>query len=433
MTTDSPRETGTWKGLWEGSPGVPHDTLSETMRERMSYPKKLLPAPEGLLQPVFFDPSLQQYGHAYRAGEPIFEDAESERAWRSARRSALDTVLAAIADGPWRDHLVLRGSALMAGWFGQAAREPGNLDFVVVPQDWAIDDPRTEELFRDIARHAAGRTDAGVRIDAAGAVTEDIWTYERVPGRRMLLPWTAPGVPGGTVQLDLVFNEVLPSPAEVTEIPPLGGGPGCRLRAATPELSLAWKLLWLVSDEYPQGKDLYDAMLLAERAAPSYEVTRAALVLGGLEALRPCGEWWMDRLTDEFEVEWHPFVREHPWVTVTLCECVGRLRTALAPLFEAAERPGESSYERWARWLEPLVAETRALPAADRPAALARLADGAWPGLAAAIVVTRALAGGIVAVSLEEAMRRLVFGHERWRHWRGRADLTDNYVLDALR
>ncbi len=433
MTTPPRRETGTWKGLWQGSPGVPHEHLSDEDRQWFGYPKTLQPAPDGLIQPVVFDPSLVHHPNAFRAGEPVFEDAESERAWRRARRTALDTVLAAIADGPWHEHLVLRGSALLAGWFGEAAREPGDLDFVVVPQDWAIDDARTAALFRDIARHAADFAGHTVHIDAVGAVTEDIWTYDRVPGRRMLLPWTAPGTPGGTMQLDVVFNESLPAPAEFTEVPPLGDGQGCRLRAATPELSLAWKLLWLVTDEHPQGKDLYDAMLLAERVAPPYEVTRDALVLSGVEALQPCGAWWMDVITDESDVEWQDFVREHPRVKVTMAECAGRLRDALAPLFEAAERPGESNYERWARWLEPLVSATRALPAADRPAALARLADGAWPGLAAAVVVTRELAGGVVAVGLEEAMRTLVFGHDRWSGWRGRADMTDNPALNALR
>lgn len=430
MTT-SPRETGTWKGLFWGSPGVPHDDLPEEERKRLGYPKTLLPAPEGLLQPVLFDPSLKHHPAAYRAGEPVFEDAESEATWRRARRTALDLVLAAIADGPWADHLVLRGSALMAGWFGEAAREPGDLDVVVVPQDWEIDDPRTAELFAGIARDAGDRADGPVRIDAAGAVTEDIWTYDRVPGRRMLLPWTAPGVPGGTVQLDVVFNEVLPAPAEFTEIRPLGDGPGCRLWAATPELSLAWKLLWLTTDDYPQGKDIYDAMLLAERAAPSYEVTRAALVLTGTAGLIPCGRWWMDALARDISLEWDDFAREYPQMGVTEHECVERLGAALAPLFADAERPGHSGYERWLRWLEPLVAKIRALHGPERPDALARLADGGWPGMTAAVVVTRELAGGPEALSVREALSTLVFGHDRWQWWR--EDLEDNRALTELR
>ncbi|MEU9562300.1 nucleotidyl transferase AbiEii/AbiGii toxin family protein [Streptomyces sp. NPDC048161] len=186
-----------------------------------------------------------------RAGEPHFGAGEEAtgRAWHRARRTVLDTVHATVADGPWGDHLVLRGSVLMATWFGEAARDPGDLDFLVVPWDWALDDPRLSGLFEQIARDAAAAADRGsVRIDAAGMVTEDIWTYERVPGRRMLLPWTADGVPGGAVQLDVVFNEILPSAAALTELQPLGDGPGCRVQAVSPELSLAWKLLWLATD-----------------------------------------------------------------------------------------------------------------------------------------------------------------------------------------
>ncbi|MGW0962041.1 nucleotidyl transferase AbiEii/AbiGii toxin family protein [Streptomyces gelaticus] len=218
------------------------------------------------------------------------------RAWHRARRTVLDTVLASIADGPWGGHLVLRGSVLMATWFGDAARDPGDLDFLFVPRDWAMDDPRASGLFDTIAQDAAAARGA-VRIEAAGMVAGDIWRYDRVPGRRVLLPWTADGVPGGTVQIDVAFNESLPSPAALTELRPLGDGPGCRVQAVSPGLSLAWKLLWLVTDAYPQGKDLYDAVLLAERTPPSYELVREAFVLGGTEGLRPIGSWWLDEDT----------------------------------------------------------------------------------------------------------------------------------------
>ncbi|MER5177560.1 nucleotidyl transferase AbiEii/AbiGii toxin family protein [Streptomyces sp. NPDC002896] len=53
---------------------------------------------------------------------------------RTARRAALDHVLSLIADAPWSDSLVLRGSMVMSAWAGSAAREPGDLDFVVLPE-----------------------------------------------------------------------------------------------------------------------------------------------------------------------------------------------------------------------------------------------------------------------------------------------------------
>ncbi|WP_326763589.1 nucleotidyl transferase AbiEii/AbiGii toxin family protein [Streptomyces sp. NBC_01591] len=387
--------------------------------------------------PLIFEPALKQFANAYRAGEPDFSDGQEElgRAWHRARRTVLDTVLASIADGPWGDHLVLRGSVLMATWFGEAARDPGDLDFLFVPRDWAMDDPRSSGLFETIARDAARAAARGsVQIDAPGMVTEDIWTYDRVPGRRMLLPWTADGVPGGTVQLDVVFNEALPSPAELTELQPLGDGPGCRVQAVSPELSLAWKLLWLVTDAYPQGKDLYDAVLLAERTPPSYELVREAFVLGGTEGLRPVGAWWLHELGDQ--TGWEHFTTEHPWVTESAASHCGRLARALAPLLETAERPdradsgGSDRYRQWARWLQPLVESTRTTAAEDPAAALGFLAEGGWDGLKAAVVVVREIAGPR-RLGLREALASVLSHEDSWQYWRNQPEACDR-ALDEL-
>lgn len=62
-----------------------------------------------------------------------------------------------------------------------------------------------------------------------------------------------------------MFNEHLPAAAEPTEVSLSGDGPAALVLAVTPELSLAWKVQWLITDMYPQAKDLYDAVLLAER------------------------------------------------------------------------------------------------------------------------------------------------------------------------
>ncbi|MEV7830476.1 hypothetical protein AB0P12_07595 [Streptomyces subrutilus] len=81
-------------------------------------------------------------------------------------------------------------------------------------------------------------------------------------GRRMVPPRSVPGPPAGQVQLDFVCNEHLPVGPE-----PVALGCGAVVLAATPALSLAWKLLWIISDGHPQGKDLHHAALLAERYA----------------------------------------------------------------------------------------------------------------------------------------------------------------------
>ncbi|MEU9318358.1 nucleotidyl transferase AbiEii/AbiGii toxin family protein [Streptomyces sp. NPDC048295] len=442
--TSSADGSSAWTRFYQGSPRVPHAPLDEETRLSAELPGTLLPAPEGMNHPLVFEPALKQFANAYRAGEPEFGDGEEEmgQAWHRARRTVLDTVLASIAEGPWGAHLVLRGSVLMATWFGEAARDPGDLDFLFVPRDWAMNDPRASGLFDTIARNAAAAAAHGpVRIDAAGMVTEDIWTYDRVPGRRVLLPWAADDVPGGTVQIDVVFNESLPSPAVLTELRPLGDGPGCRVQAVSPELSLAWKLLWLVTDSYPQGKDLYDAVLLAERKPPSYELVREAFVLGGTEGLRPAGGWWLDELG--VQTGWEHFTAEHPWAAESAASYCERLARALAPLMEAAERTDGAAeaeeaetevsgrYRQWARWLQPLVDSTRTSAAGNPAASLAQLDEGGWNGLVAAVVVVREVVGRS-RLGLTDALA-VVLSHEgSWRYWRNHPDACAR-ALDELR
>ncbi|WP_405983387.1 nucleotidyl transferase AbiEii/AbiGii toxin family protein [Streptomyces sp. NBC_00872] len=430
--SDESADSTLWERLWVGVGGVPHTPLDETARQRSDLPRTLLPTPAGMTRPAVFDPALKQFGNAYQAGEPRFEDETAGPVWHRTRRTVLDIVLAAIAEGPWAEHLVLRGSVLMATWFGERARDPGDLDFVVVPQDWAMDEPRTAGVFDAIARDAAALAHARgdtVLIDAAGMVTEDIWTYDRVPGRRMLLPWTAPGIPGGTVQLDLVFNENLPAPAGLTELRPLGDGPGCRLLAASPGLSLAWKLLWLVSDVHPQGKDLYDAVLLAEHAPPEYTLVRDTFVLTGYEGLRPASREWLDSLS--VDVGWEHFVADHPWAEQTPRSCAERLGRALEPFLAVAEPPGEETYTRWARWLRPLVESIRTVSPADPAAALARFSAGGMDGLAAAVVVMREIAGP-ETLGLEGALAAVLAHPDGWQGFRNYPKWCDQ-ALGLLR
>ncbi|MFJ5887913.1 nucleotidyl transferase AbiEii/AbiGii toxin family protein [Streptomyces californicus] len=286
------------------------------------------------VQRTVFDPALKQFPNAFRASDPVFPSPAATRAWQTARASALAAVRDGVAASPWAEALVLRGSVLMALWFGEEAREPGDLDFVVAPASWRMEEERTSGLLTGVAEAAEARAAQGgdgVRISAAGAVCEDIWTYERVPGRRMMLPWEAPGTPGGWVQLDFVFGERLPEPPERITLP--AGGV---LYAATPALSLAWKVMWLISDMYAQGKDLYDATLLAER----HPLPDALLQ----EVFRLSGEWpeygrtrveGGDLDTALASVEWHHFAGEYPRFAGREAEFAGRLRTALAPTFAA--------------------------------------------------------------------------------------------------
>ncbi|MFD6231134.1 nucleotidyl transferase AbiEii/AbiGii toxin family protein [Streptomyces sp. NPDC060232] len=265
---------------------------------------------------LVFDPALKHFRDGYRISDSAV-DAGLLPAWRAARRAALDVVARGVARSGWADSLVLRGSMLLAGWFGAAAREPHDLDFVVVPQVWGIDEPRTELLLAAVAEAAerVAAEEGGLVVQACEAVSEDIWTYERMPGRRLVLPWSAPGLPGGQVQLDFVFNEPLPVAPEPAEVA------GVVLPAATRELSLAWKLMWLAGDMYPQGKDLYDAVLLAEDCVLPYRLLEEVFRLSGEWAVGGGGH--VPPTPDTFErfdgTDWTGFAQEYPGV-----DCSGR-------------------------------------------------------------------------------------------------------------
>ena len=402
-----------WDRFGWRSPRVPDTALPDPQRAALGVPRTLRTIPgTGLVQRPVFDPALKQFPNAYRAGDPQFADERAAALWRQARTGALDYVLEAIADSQWADHLVLRGSVLLRTWYGQAAREPGDLDFVVLPESWRIEEPRTEAMLEAIAQGAemAG-TRGGVSISAAGAVSDEIWTYDRVPGRRLLLPWYAEGVPGGWVQLDFVFNEKLPIAPEPVCVTTAGSGrDGALVLGATAELSLAWKLLWLTTDMHPQGKDLYDAVLLAENTSLRYEVLREVFRDASddyfeARTLRP---WHISTLS----TEWRHFRDEHPGQADSDSEYIRRLAAALEPTFAVFDGHPVTEYEAHTAWLGPNVEiYRRRLIERDMNAIQEEMAAARIPPLSA-IVITRELLGRDDA-SLDDA-RRLVVNHPAW-------------------
>lgn len=109
-----------------------------------------------------------------------------------------------------------------------------------------------------------------------------------------------------------------------------------RLRAATPELSLAWKLVWLATDMYPQGKDLYDAVLLAERCTAPYELVHTVF--------RESGEYFPPKAPQDTPLtleafaevkwaDWDTFRADYPGISGSAESYAERLLTALAPTF----------------------------------------------------------------------------------------------------
>jgi hypothetical protein len=186
---------------------------------------------------------------------------------------------------------------------------------------------------------AAQRASAGspVTLDAGRAAIEGIWTYDRVPGLRMMLPWTADGGHSGDLQLDFVFNEHLPAGPEPTEVSLSSDGPKALVLAVTPELSLAWKVQWLVTDMYPQAKDLYDAVLLAERTPLRYDLLQQVMAAAGPACARL--QVTLTDITSLDHIDFAAFQADHPNLTATGPDLIRRLATALEPTFASAPPP----------------------------------------------------------------------------------------------
>ncbi|GHG53896.1 nucleotidyl transferase AbiEii/AbiGii toxin family protein [Streptomyces griseocarneus] len=404
--------TSSWEGYrwgpWDADEGIPQERPDERTRANRDLPGTLAPVRgDGVTQSAVFDPSMKHHARALRPSEPRFADAGTGERWYAARRIALDHVLAAVADGDWSAHLVLRGSVLLRAWYGQAAREPGDLDFVVTPATWQLTDARTGRMLDGIARAAEERSlrEGPVRFDARGAVSDEIWTYDRVPGRRLVIPWTADGLPGGTVQLDFVFNERLPVPAAPTRLPrPDGTGEPLTLLAVTPELSLAWKILWLLSDMHPQGKDFYDALLLAEDPSTTlpFDLLRAVFVGVdyGFYDRRPVLPETVESCAAA--ADWYEFAKDHPQLAgapVRLSDgppaaLVHRLTAAIAPVFALDDGSGEPlAYQQRAAWLAPAVSAYREALRTDGMAGLQALLIRHYFHADEAAVITRELLG----------------------------------------
>ncbi|MEN2422722.1 nucleotidyl transferase AbiEii/AbiGii toxin family protein [Streptomyces rimosus] len=395
-------------GPWPATAVVPTTPPDEATRTAMDLPATLLPVRgDGVVQPPVFDPSVRHHLHAMRLGEPRFADAAAGTRWYAARRHALHHALTAVATSAWAGHLVLRGSVLLRAWFGAEAREPGDLDFVVVPPTWNERDSRTERMIHGIARSAEELSLRGgpVRLHADGAVGDDIWTYDRVPGRRLVIPWTAhdDAIPPGTVQLDFVFNEHLPAPPAPAEVPGPDGTQPARVPAATPALSLAWKILWLVTDRYPEGKDLYDAVLLAESTELPFPLLRSVF--------RGVDDGYYDRnpvllknLTWT-EQDWDEFRKDHPeHDALAEYTYVNRLVTALAPTYAFDDGSGASpAYQQRAAWLAPLIEECREVLARQGMEAVQQLLLKPYAGIDNALVVTAELLEGPLEDRLTEA------------------------------
>ncbi len=308
----------------------PRLAIVRPSNQRPEYPASLLlasrPRPPAREQLVF-DPALMHFTNGFRLLDPPDLPADGQTVWLRARDDAMNHLLRLIVTLPAGANLVLRGSVPMRAWFGTQARVPRDIDWIVRPMDIAPASRWSEQLFTGLLAAIAARPEAGSAILAPeSAAYDEIWTYERAEGRRLTVPWrTADGL-RGSAQMDVVFREPLPE-EPITCVIPVAGGQDLVVSCASRTTSLAWKLLWLATDICPQGKDLYDAVLLAESTK-----LPAGLVARVFAAARAnCAD--LQQLTTK-RMLWDEFIKEYPGLAGDATVWRQRLALALAAMPE---------------------------------------------------------------------------------------------------
>ena len=248
-------------------------------------------------------------------------------------------MLSAIENSQWSGNLVLRGSVLLKAWLGASGRrEPGDLDFVVIPQNWKIENYRTRQMLAGIAADTTANVRRRTCHHQRRASQGDL---DLRPGARAahdVLPSTIYGGRSGDLQLDFVFNEHLPAaPLELTEINLSNDLPKALVYAAPPKSTLAWKVQWLITDMHPAAKDLYDAVLLAERTPLRYDLLRQ-LVATADPLFGRLGVT-LATISGLDCVDFRAFHADHPDLSADGHDLVQRLAVALEPTFASAPPP----------------------------------------------------------------------------------------------
>lgn len=323
-----------WKAWWRQTAGQRSPDIHNFQSVPLQPAARPVETPRPPLAdgqtPEVFEPALLHCNRAFRVGDPVFSDVSARRAWQLARRSVIDHVLQIVEKSQWNDHLVLRGSILLKAWFGDEAREPGDIDWMYRPRSEGMDSPRAAQMFQELRAEVERKSSTGLATLMPDHLVEsEIWTYERAPGKRLVFPWrTADGL-RGSVQVDVVFGEELWTEPIQTAIP-RADGQSTVLWTVDRELSLASKILWLETDGYPQGKDLFDAALLAGTTSVRKDLLVRILQKGGMR----CSESLDAAFPLSWHVDWDNFIAEAPWVSGTAAERQKQLSLALQRAWE---------------------------------------------------------------------------------------------------
>ncbi|WP_371495357.1 hypothetical protein OG871_07855 [Kitasatospora sp. NBC_00374] len=126
---------------------------------------------------------------------------------------------------------------------------------------------------------------------------------------------------------------LIPAPV-LTAIPRADGRRPTVVRTASRELSLAWKRLWLHGDRAAggrsRGKDLYDAVLLAESPRTWLPERLLRSVLRSAPGAEAGG--WEPSAVRRWDVEWEGFRAQYPRVRGSAADWTGRPARALEPM-----------------------------------------------------------------------------------------------------
>lgn len=284
-----------------------------------------------------FTPASNHVPRARRPGDPTLS-FEDQKRWITARRRVMTHLVDIAVAGPRMDQLVLRGSLALKSCLGHEAREPGDVDWVVQPWSLGWDGTEERSFVNAIIADVRGASTIGdIHINQEAIDHSEIWTYDQTPGHRISFPWQCGDLPPSEIGMDFSFDESLHDSVIPGEIM-FEKGTGTEVVMASMEESLAWKIRWLIADQYPNGKDLYDAVLLTERTVPSPDLLHS--VLAGAELWE--SECTEDKLPfawkDASLLNWDRFLKEYPWVQGTAQQWCDRLFAAMRPTINETKK-----------------------------------------------------------------------------------------------
>lgn len=280
------------------------------------------------------DPAFERFLALLEHPQDRFADDAQKAAWQELQRTGLEIALRAIAASPASNNLILRGSVLMQSWYGDKARAPRDIDFVVTPMQIDKKSARAQHLRQTLIKSVVESPESNGRFSEQRLRITDLWTYTDAVGSRIVFYWQQDGLPWNAIQIDLSFEEPLLDELVKRPVAVRDGMAPIDFYIIGKAHALASKLFWLQVEEAPRTKDLQDAVLLAEALVLDRELTSLVINESARRMLAPHER---TNLTTDFDavisrlesaaISWQGFQHEdREWLNAQL----QRLAIALA-------------------------------------------------------------------------------------------------------